>query len=179
MGKGAEIVKSSKKSIFIENANKSSVFILPLIGLTDSYYGFINSYLGVRTETGVEGLDGESIYMHIKYYDEKLQGIDEFEGYTKLPNETYLYKFKLDNCYKEDYLYFIDGKYSQFKASTKDILCRAASDYRRKAQDTTIFGILYRTDERRKFMEELVGQKLPFEAELSSIVDLDSEIYDN
>lgn len=172
------IVSKSKKGLFAKRLNKSSFFILPLIGIDNTYYGLINSYLGYFESDKLVGMDGDSIYVNIKYYDEKLRGNSNYKDYYQLKDNTYMYVFSIPDKFKNDFFSFVDGKYSLFSEEAKYILCKSSTVNSRKIESSNLYGILYKTRGRVKYIEELIGQKLPVDAELCSVVELEEETYE-
>lgn len=69
---------------------------------------------------------------------------------------------------------FIKGKYSKLYTHTeiKELLSRREMD-----KDTA--NVLMRSVETRKKIEDAIGAKLPYDAELDSKIDLNQEVYDN
>lgn len=169
-----EVTKNIKTST---TKNKSVQFILPLIGRDIYSYKVLNSYLAYKQDNNeVDGLDGESIFIKIKEFDENLKKLKGYRDIHKLKDNTYLCKFTIPDRFKSDYLLFIEGKYSEYSEEAKRILCETAMQPYKKIEESVIYKILFKTEDRRKYMEDLVGEKLPRDAELASIVNLNLEI---
>lgn len=153
--------------------NKSSVFILPLIGL-DDYRGIIDTYLA--TDDSIGGFDGE---IHVLTKNENLAYCknDNYVRYREV-EEGYLFTFRVPDEYIRDYDIFLAGKYSKMSNNAKKKICDlACRNSIKKHKDTVVYGVLYRTVSRRKYIEDLVGEKIPADAEYSSIIDPVKEIY--
>lgn len=152
--------------------NLSTYFFTPII-LDNGYKtkGYINSYL-YNTKEDIN----EYQHIYILMSEEDILYIKHKRYITHAKtNEGFLYTFNIDS-YKNDVQLFIKGKYSEFSQELKDLLCKKQSI--KNIMLSEVYKILYRTDDRRKMIEELVGESLHKEAELCSIVDIADEIYE-
>ena len=153
-----------------EAFNKSVYFVLPMVGLDSTYFSLINVYLG--DSINQPDFTFNKIFMNCKYNDEKLRGLAYYNTEYKLPDKTWMYVFNIPEQFAQDYLLFCQGKYSEFSTEYKDQILRLINV---KAKETTIvYNILYKTDKRRKYIEDLVGESIGNQ-EVCSKPDLNKE----
>lgn len=158
--------------------NKSAYFILPLIGIRISQLeNFINSYLYYDLNEFI-GKSGNKKYVYINLHlENNILEDNKYFASKEITNiNTIIYKFNFPERLYKDYNYFVEGKYSEFSETAKRILCNYSSG-KQINKNSQMYGILYKTETRRAYIEELVGEKLPINAELLSIPDLEKEIY--
>src|SRR5690606_7568349 len=156
--------------------NKSFSFILPLIGLK-MYNTIINTYIGDLDHTYNGEEDVNLIYVLSNSDNPILEAnVNFINKYSK--EEGFMYVYKIPKEFNNDYVMFLEGKYSKFSKRCKEILCNhSCRNSIRKPHETKMYSILYRTNKRRKELEEIIGEELPADAEYASILDLNSEIY--
>jgi len=124
-------MKSSKKD--------STLFLLPLLGLSKNIIfnkHFVTTYI---RDYRFPELDNVVILEYKKSNPE----LDEMYSYGKTEGEGYvLYYYQVDKYFEQDYLNFIEGKYSRFSNKAKqEILSFWGSN-----KVSLIYGILYKTD---------------------------------
>lgn len=157
-------------------ANKSLHFIYPLIDAGLRKESILNSYLSYNNEFN---LDDYKLYLLIKYRSTILESNNYYDNYIKLEDDKYLYSFNVPNHFKNDYISFIKGKYSEYSDNAKHLVCKYIYDNSKKVTNSFIYKTLYKTDDRKKYIENRIGQKLPKDAELYSIVNINDEIYES
>ncbi len=156
--------------------NKSCFFILPFLGHPSYwYYGLINTYLG--DETNKPEFNLNKIFVQVKVYDNKLTDIPYFNQFYRLEDNTYMYVYNIPSKYQDDYTKFYQGKYSQMSENAKELICKLSGI--KPIINSDVFRILYKTAEQRYKVEQSIGQKLPDDAELYSIPDMELEIYNS
>lgn len=150
-----------------EVKNKSLSFIAPLIGVTNDK-NIINCYLNYIGDSYNHTNDDK---LFIRTYVEE----DNFKNNNFLvtsfkdkKDNTLIYVFRRSMLVKENMLFFLKGEYSKFTDKAKKILEKTNSSMK---------PIFNKCPKRRKFIEDLVGMKLPENAELSSITQIEKEIY--
>lgn len=161
------------REAYIPRKNKSCFFILPLLGYPSYwYYGLINCYLkDIINKPELE----DKVFINLKNYDNKVLRIPEFNQFYQLEDKTYMYVFNLPNRYKEDYYKFCEGKYSQLSPDAKSLICKLSGI--KPIQESVVYKVLYKTADQKAAIEELIGEKLPLEAEVYSSPNLEREYY--
>jgi hypothetical protein len=149
--------------------NKSVYFILPMLGKNyKSYPNLINCYLG--DNLNCPRYNFRAIFLNNKELDDRLIN-QYFEKQYILDDNTYMYHYNIPREYNDDYNYYCQGKFSKFTDKYKQVLAG-------RNIDSIMYKILYRTKDRIKYIEDMVGEKLPNDAEVASLPDLSIEIYD-
>lgn len=172
----AEKIQSKDKKLsgskLVRKYNLSTYFLVPII-LDDGYktQGYINSYL-YNTREDLNQF--QHIYILMTVEDPRFTANKRYITHIET-NEGFLYTFNIDS-YKKDVELFIQGKYSQFSQNLKDLLCKKQQVKNVMLSD--IYKILYKTEDRRKMIEELVGQELLDHEEVCSRCDIGDEIYE-
>jgi len=173
MGLRATEELNPKKAVAIRK-NKSCSFILPLLGKPRAYFdGLINCYLGDEMNKSQYTLNG--IFIHIKDYYDSLTYIEYFNNFYKLEDDTYIFMYDIPDKFLNDYHKFYTGKYSQMSEEAKDLICNFTGT--KPIMNNIVYKVLYKTADQKEIIEKLIGEKLPFDAEVYSIPDLDKEVY--
>lgn len=158
----------------------TSNFIFPLLGGNRLNWRwnleFTNAFIGDE-----ENHDGTEISLLYRFAGTK--NFSDFEGgLTDHPTfmESYdpdkfhtLYKFKLPTEYVNDIKLIMAGKYSQISAKAKARIIEFHNSSRMKP----IGQVLYRCEQRRKKIENDIGENLPESAELLDMFTIENEIY--
>lgn len=153
--------------------NLSAYFLLPIIlDLGSRYKGLVNTYI-YNTSTELTN-DANHLYVELHHFDINLSKHKSYVSDVETNNKTYLYTFDISK-YRHDVELFIQGKYSKMSQDLKDLLCRNSGVRPEMLSD--IYKILYRTEDRKKYIEDLVGEKLMDDEEVCSSPDIDSEIF--
>ena len=159
--------------------NSSVYFLLPLLNLSKYRHlkSFINSYLGVVINDKLTGLkDG---YLYLVFNEENDLIFNEYLNKHFSINNVHIYEFILPERFIDDYYKFIDGKYSEFSPESKVLICNVRSiEQKLTIQKTDTFEIFTKSPERIKYLENLIGEKLPNNAEVMSKINIDDEIYE-
>ena len=159
--------KSSRKF------NWSSYFLLPIILPNGNRTkGFINSYVYSTEEDLKE--DNCRLYIHLEEVSDRILSHPRYISNVET-SKGYICSFDI-NKYKSDVDLFIQGKYSKFSQELKDLLCKNQTV--KPEMNSQIYKVLYKTEDKRLEIEELVGQKLDDDAELASSPNIDEEIWD-
>lgn len=178
-----KIIKNTLKGryyLLCDEDNFTNYFIFPLIvdnaKQNSDWFNLaeftINSYLS-------ENLN--SIYVIARYFN-----TDRFKNWeTKIKsNENYFkffdpspntvgYEFKIPEIFIPDLELFLDGKYSQMSDLAKNRITK----FHNASKKGNLYGILHKTIERKKQLEEMLGIKLPDNIDLHSKPNLENEIY--
>lgn len=88
-----------------------------------------------------------------------------------------IYCLKIYDKFIQDYKLILEGKYSKIKDETKlHILKFLGQEYKNNdAKTSDMFDVLYKTDNRRLWLENLIGCRLDKDSELASILDTEKE----
>lgn len=172
MVKERELVQQKQidKSIW----NKSVYFILPMIGITSSYYNLVNCFLGDNLNK--PELNFNKIFVQLLEKDIKLERYTHYESTYKLDDNSYMYIFKIPKQFENDYTLFCDGKYSLFTDDYKDQIIKYIKE--RPYHNSPIYKILFKTLDQKELIEEMIGQPLLDHEEVCSRPYLDLELYD-
>ena len=167
--------------------NKSRTYLLPMLASrVDLNFNKIrNTYLHTTN-------DFEHFRLHIEHvfdnfedkleYDKIIKKSSNFINEVKNDFEdSYIYSFALDNDFKAAYRNFVLGKYSKLSNIDKNlILSYWNSVYNTKSNfqfKTNLKDILNQSPILKKQLEEKLAVSLPDDAELSSIINIEDEIY--
>lgn len=155
-----------KKSHF----SKTKLFILPLV-LDFEYID------GNILDAWVDLVDFNLI-IHTNSRSLKLENHSNFKGFSE--KEDYIkYNFTIDEGNYQDVDNFIKGKYSKFNIASKKKICEFYSKlHKKKPDELIIYKVLFKTPDRKEYLEELLDVKLDSNAELLSIPNLEEELYD-
>jgi len=169
--KKKNILKASKQ-------NKTSDFILPLLGYPKLFYQpyLVNAYLG---DVDMYGHDPYNIYILMEYsgamdYYEKEKAIEQhpsFEFSYSLFDELYaMYVIKLTDILEDDYDRFLEGKYSEFSKGARDLILR------NRSSKSAMPKVFCKHKELRLFWERKLKCKLGRQ-EVWPIMNIDDEIF--
>ena len=157
----------------IINKNKSYVMLLPLLRLESHMY-IINTYIGDMERNTLKNKLYVLCNRHNPYIEKKYI----VEDIRELDSGKIMYEIDFPEEFNDDFIKFLNGKYSEMSKRAKDIICKYNAKYSNKEiQQTSIYSILYKTKARKKFLEDLLGVTLEDSAELCSIINLEEEIY--
>lgn len=155
--------------------NKSLSFLLPLFQLKN-YNDIVNTYLGDANDTDNDFFSNKLYILcsreaHLIEYNKHC--VNSYEV-----NDGIMYVMQIPEKYEEDYAKFLKGQYSKFTDDAKKVICSyACRNSIKKASDTIIYSILYKTPARKKELEEKLDVKLSDDAELASIYNPEREVY--
>jgi hypothetical protein len=158
---------------------KASLFILPMLpGNRQSYYYdtlFLNCFVGTKDENNVIAIlfrfSGMKGFIGLEESLKKLKTFIKSEDPTK---STVMFVFKVPEKYIKNYKRFLNGKYSEMDSHYKHRIL----DFHNAAVDGVIGQILFKDEERKVQLEEIIGQDLPENAELLSTPNISQETYD-
>lgn len=91
-----------------------------------------------------------------------------------------MYCFKLDDDFKDTYDKFVSGKYSKISNVDKNIILSYWSEVYEGKQTSFINklrNILNKAPSLKKELEDSLNVKLSNDAELSSVIDIENEIF--
>lgn len=166
--------------LYAMESTDSSIFLAPAIMdsrddlLWDIYY--MNAFLfseGHKRVPMIRLLFRRGFTDRFKDMDRALKMHEDFVDVDDMDEYTIMYNFRINEKFKKDFDIFLESKYSKLSDSYK---ARIANFHTlRKTHE--IYGILHKTDARRKRVEEKIGQPLPEEAELYHILKTSRETY--
>jgi len=171
-----EITESSTKSsykLLNFELNKTSQFIVPLLGLTndDIYRDRIlcNAYIGYLDRDY-----GKYLYLLYRCHDNEL--FEQVESnlleldlniQTEYSDDSFcLLRLNIPKRFYQDVQTILQGKYSKISKEAKFCIV----EYYKANKNSLIHQILYKSPDRRRMLEDVVGE-LPEEAELFSAFD--------
>jgi hypothetical protein len=172
------IVEKEGKSIllFTSLPTKVSKFLLPLLGKSKHqlrhYTYFVNAFLDTNLKhiLLLYRFTGTDMY---KTFESEMMSDPLFVKHIEHDTFHVMYKFRIPDKFEDDIHNFIDGKYSLFSKKLKQLIRKFYGG----DEGSNIMSILNKSEERRKKLEELVGEKLPENSELESKPILKLEIY--
>lgn len=151
--------------------NKSRHFLPQLIGLNQFELGFINCYIANLTDE----LDFNHIYILMDknccQLDLHPETVDKKET-----NDGNLYKIRIEDKYERDLVKFYEGRYSEISDDAKQLMVNFSG---LMPEDSLCYNVLYKTKQRKEFIEDVIGMELPEGQEYMSILNLSEEIYEN
>lgn len=165
--------------ISMAKRTKSSTFIFPMLTgnrrlfLWDSL--FVNSFLHTEEDPNcISLLYRFSADLLFLKFEKALSKFKNFKRrYDPSPNYV-MFVFNVPENYEDEYILFINGKYSGFSQDYKlQIL-----NFHNLEMDSEVAQILFRHSRRRRALEEKLNCELPEGSELLSIVEKEDETYD-
>lgn len=160
--------------------NKSSLLLMPMLGAVKHLFFYdqllINCFIGTKEEgEGSIGL----LYKVSKdpLFSKFITAIKQFKSFNaeiNVSNELIYLKFNTPKKFKNDYIKFIEGKYSTFSSEYKDTILK----FHDADIESQIAQILYKGKSRKKQLESSLGMSLDPDAELFSVIDRDLELFD-
>jgi hypothetical protein len=174
----SEESKISSYNCISYELSKTAQFILPLLGLKVNQLFrddlLCNAYIGYKDEYG------KHLYLLYRCNDEEKFNILE-ENLLELNLDLKTIHINDDFClfrlnfplkFINDIKIIMYGKYSKISQEAKFCIIQ----FYKATKNSPIYQILYKTEERKKIVEEKIGKELPNEAELFSVFD-EREIY--
>lgn len=160
---------------------KSFVFLPPMLNIDPQIcqiHLLINAYLANDEFPEAEN----TVYLHYEYQDidgsfARLENNFRSSPYFKYmydPDKyTSMFIFNIPEEWLPDYNIFLASKYSRISEACKKRILNFGA-YGMKSQ---VYETLYRSEARRKLLEEKLGVDLPINAEVASAIDLSLETY--
>jgi len=166
----------------IAHRTKASVYVLPMLpGPKHAYFFhqfFMNSFIATPEEDNVIAVLYR--YSGIKSFVEFEAALKKLTIFQRMEDlgPTTLYVFKVPEKWEEDYKHFIAGRYSKMSNEYKKRILEFHN-----VDKKNVYGqILYKDEkiaqERRRHIEEMVGEQLLPHEELQSSPELEHETYD-
>jgi hypothetical protein len=166
-------------------ANTSSSYILPMININKDYLltrsSFINCYI---QHYDYKHDIGDYLYLMYRYipvnfyarFVELISKKDDFLNHVKDKKDPRFdcFIFKLDEKYKKDINYIMNGNYSKIQESTKKLILNF---HNITNEDNSIYQILYKGHLRRNELEEYFGCKMPEDIDYAEKPKMEEEIW--
>jgi len=147
--------------------NYSTEFLLPIFfskkdQLTEK---FLNTYI-----IDINNIDtGNTPKLYILFEEEPFKDDRITSSYTNKDGIMYVYNIPED--YHKDYEHFMDSQYSQFSIKLKERIMKFYGE------ESYQYKIVTKHPERRKWLEDKIGESLIPDAELLSKLDIEKEVY--
>lgn len=190
------IQKSKREAtyaLFSTKLTKASTWILPMLRLTNetrtsmkfnSY--FVNCYIGTSDVGYMEEIclvyrfSGDTEY---KLFEDSLINHELFSRTVDLDHHHTMYIFNIPVEFKKDFYKFIEGRYSEFSQPYKNkilnFVVNPAITNREDLEKTLWYGVLYKTDKRKKDLLDQIGSVTVAidDLEYFSIPEESNEVY--
>lgn len=158
---------------------KSSLFLLPMLPGHKSVYlttkQLINCFMSTpdndRCISLLYRFHGSREFVLLESHLTSNPDLLKVDDVSK---SSVLYTFRIPEKYLNDYDRFLNGQYSQFSDAYKDRILK----FHESGPMSVIGQILYKSNDRRKALEEKLETVLPEDAEVFSVPDIAKETYD-
>jgi hypothetical protein len=161
--------------------NKSYIFLPPMLEIDPVFiqlHLLLNTYLINDDLPDVKN----SIFLHYEYQDldgsfarleNSLKRSAYFRGMYEPDKYTTMFYFHVPDKYYQDYLLFMNSKYSHLSETLKKKILKFYS----LGISSQVYKVLYRDVQRRRELEEELDVELPVDAEVASAIDFSKETY--
>jgi hypothetical protein len=161
--------------------NKSYIFLPPMLEIDPVFiqlHLLLNTYLINDDLPDVKN----SIFLHYEYQDldgsfarleNNLKRSAYFRGMYEPDKYTTMFYFHVPDKYYQDYLLFMNSKYSHLSETLKKKILKFYS----LGISSQVYKVLYRDVQRRRELEEELDVELPVDAEVASAIDFSKETY--
>jgi hypothetical protein len=164
--------------------NKSRTYIVPLLNeyieihkslLIDTYLYDINkSELNLNRINGIYILFKWSDNNVHKLYEQKLLNSELLKIHYDIDVDSYMVYLEFPKEIQSEVDKILEGKYSELTIESKQVILK----YWNLGIVSDLYGVLLKTEKRRKKLEEELNVKIKSDAELASIIDVSQEIFD-
>jgi len=153
--------------------NKTSMFILPMIGHDRAKFKWNSSFMNSFVEVEDSPNDLGDIYLWYRYlpsvdmeaFEDFIVSLPTYVDMSDIDKHHVLYKLSVPEAYLPDYKLIIEGKYSQISEITK----KRILDFHSSTKERPLGKILYKTEARKKELEKQLGVELDDDAELHDL----------
>lgn len=161
--------------------NKSYIFLPPMLEIDPVFiqlHLLLNTYLINDDLPDVKN----SIFLHYEYQDldgsfarleNNLKRSPYFRGMYEPDKYTTMFYFHVPDKYYQDYLLFMNSKYSHLSETLKKKILK----FYNLGISSQVYKVLYRDVQRRRELEEELDVELPVDAEVASAIDFSKETY--
>jgi len=160
--------------------NKSYTYLLPMLSTKIDVVkqNLVNAYIGADDYSGYDN----HIFLLYRYvgnprfieYEDYLENTISFVAKYDPDKFHVMFIFDVPEKYQEDYKRFRMGKYSKFSNEYKILIFKF---HKIIDENHKVAKVLYRHPDLRDEIEERLDTILPEESELSSVPDLEIEMY--
>ena len=159
-----------------DNPTKTNTYLTPILGKDYKFFSteghLINSYISE---------DYNSLYLKYRFsntesFTELDKNLTNHSLYAKdiNTNKYFIsYKFTVPITFKEDVQLILDGKFSKVSNKLKKQILK----FYNAPKDSHITGVLYKTKEKKKYLEQILGVSIPDDIDLDSKPDLQLELW--
>lgn len=170
--------------------NKSKTYLLPLLAeVVDMDVKFFNHLVNTYIFDDMDKYPGCFFILHdfsfknpaFTAYEHKLTDNQYFVDLIDI-NDQVLYIFKFPEEYTEEYLHFVNGKYSKFGEDAKKVILAYYTKIYQGNLNAVNFllklkQILFKEPILKKKLEEELGVKLSSDAELTDVIEVKDETF--
>lgn len=161
--------------------NKSYIFLPPMLDIDPVFmqlHLLLNVYLYSDDLPDVRNC----IFLHYEYQDlsgsfarleNNLKSSPLFKDMYDPDRYTSMFYFRVPERWYDDYLMFLDSKYSLISEGLK----RKILKFYNLGPQSQVYKVLYRDAQRRKEIEDELDVELPPNAEVASAIDFGKETY--
>lgn len=161
--------------------NKSYIFLPPMLEIDPVFmqiHLLLNVYLASDDLPDVKN----SIFLHYEYQDidgsfarleNTFKESPHFRGMYEPDKYTTIFYFHVPSRWFKDYLFFLNSRYSFLSEGFKKRILK----FFNLGDQSQVYKVLYRDEERFKELEEELGVTLPRQAEVASAISFSKETY--
>jgi hypothetical protein len=162
---------------------KSFVFLPPMLNIDPillQTHLLLNAYL--YDENVEDGKEDGLIFLHYEYQDlegsfgrleNNMKLVSEFKGIYDPDRYTTMFYFDVPYNRMKEYKLFLQSKYSQVSDEYKQRILK----FHNFGTKSEVYGVLYKTKERRKVLEETLDVYISEDAEVASLLNIEKETY--
>lgn len=166
--------------ISIAKRTKSSIFLLPMLGGNRRLYFwnklFLNCFIATEEEDNCIALlyrwSSDPIFLK---FEKALSKFKSFKRRYDPTSNCVMFVFNVPKPQVRNYKKFLRGQYSRLSSTYKIHLL----EFHDKDMADTIGQVLFKTDKRRRSLENKLNVSLPEESELLSIIEIKDETYNS
>ena len=162
----------------VARSNKSSMFILPMLGGNRHLFMYDTLFMNCFIATGkykncialLYRFSGNKLFLKFE------KALKQFKGFVEMydPSPYFvMFIFKVPNMHKKNYKFFLKGQYSKFDAEYKIRLL----DFHGYGMHGELAQILFKAEKRRLRMEKEFKEKISPGAELFSKIEIEEETF--
>jgi hypothetical protein len=157
---------------------KSSMFVMPMLGAERRLFMFdslfVNCFINTKEHKNKIALlyrfSGDKLFLK---FEQALQQFRGFVDYYDPSPHFVLFVFNVPDQHKENYVHFLNGRYSQLSPDYKDKIL----DFHGFDIDGQLGQILFKSTRRRMRLEAELGVELDDDAEVYSIMNEEEETF--
>ncbi len=161
--------------------NRSYTYIFPILGQSRSQFLNVKAcFIGDEDKTyknHIFLLHDFSGNIEFSRYEKSLLKHPQFVEQYSPDEETDMFVFSVPDIALEDYGKIIESKYSKVSNKYKHHIIRFHSPYIGKIENKMFYKVLYRHSDIKKKIESDFNVKLNEEAEVSSLMNMNKEIF--